>query len=363
MEKTETKKDSILVWVKQILLALFTILSFILLWYFLSKIFRSPERAEALYSLTFNSFEIWLFPLLATLCAAILIGLSGLFLKKTWLAALTYFFSVFSALLFFCPYFIYLAFLALLFSLLLIAYYRMLDEKRNLLYVRIQKITRMGIPLTLTGIILFTSSLYYKNLTLKAAQENLIVPSEIIAPFEKPILNLASSMTPGYKEDLTLREYLAFTISMEISKDPEILRIFPDVFQAFASDYDPTAANIEKLIQEDEEFRKVLTQKINESKPTWSFGKPIEEKDLTSDLLVSDFILKTFKSKINEVVTPYQKSLPLFFAILFFFTLKLISFFIALLAYVFEFIIFQILKALKIIKITREAAEKELIEI
>lgn len=216
-----------------------------------------------------------------------------------------------------------------------LAWWRGTIEREISFKISLGKIFRVGLPIFFTGLALLISSFYYFfNINeVKNGQFEVLQESQGFALVGDLVLEAV--VGPDIKN-----------LSFKLSVDDFITQIIKQ------------KSGLDENFLGDERFSGALKQGVE------GFKQEINQTyglDLRGDETVASVIRIFINDKIKSAFGPYQKYIPLVFAIAMFLALKAVSFIYVWLVIFFSWLLYRLLLALRIIRIGKEMAEKEAI--
>jgi len=263
----------------------------------------------------------------------------------------------------------YVLFLVALFVVMIFGYELIQSEKKARLKISLIKSIKAGFPLILFFVILLVLSAIYFNPPFKITKEGLDLPSSILQIVEKSFQNIFSRLFPIYSEDMTVDELVVILQALEEEPDLKFepssefikelkKRGLSEKIELNRLKEDPELENL--FLKELKDF--VLTHQNEVTSKREEIAKNFQ-LELKGNETLSEAILDNINSKLKQLPLNYQSYLKAILIVAVFTVLNIFALPFKYLVWIFSFIIFKLLLLLKIVKITQQRQNVEILEI
>ena len=205
---------------------------------------------------------------------------------------------------------------------------------------------------------------YYFAPAIQAQAEEVQIPKQIFDAAMAPAEGMISGFIPGFKKGMTVDEFTFLTTLSALEKQEEFE--LPAEAREFLKEEGVDVTSKEEIFQAIREDPKVKEkfmemfkeQQEKEETPGMFEGLGIE---VSGDESFLDVIYKAANQKLNDIVGPYRKYIPLVAAISLFFILRILMIPFDWAVMLFAWLLFALLKATKVVRIERVQKDVETI--
>ncbi|MCX7779119.1 MAG: hypothetical protein N2259_02670 [Patescibacteria group bacterium] len=283
----------------------------------------------------------------------------SLLVESKLLILVVYFLTLTIFFCFFSFHYALLIGLAILFLIFILSRALMQKERNNHLKISIIQIFKKGLPLILTFFALFFALLSYFYPLIKIDQKGISLSPQILEWLLQPLTKNTGNLLPFFEPEMTINETIAMTIAMQ---KPDLSKLSPEILKKFQG-RKITEINPEELLK-DPEVVAILKNQAKKIDPLTVIQQRNElAKNLGLELKgnekIAEIINQIASKKLNNLLGPYLKYLPIIFALLTFFLLKIIFVPFSWLVIGMSLLFFQILLIFRLVRIEKVMKEGE----
>jgi len=341
--------------IKSIIFGVLTLGACLLFWYFLHALFYA--ESSILNNLIWTLLFFFIFVVLSGL-TCFLIDSKAIAFPLLTLCALSFF-------LFFGFKIGYLIGIILFLIALFAGYLSINSEKRVRIRVSLRKSLGYGLPLVLTFSIIMICIAYYFAPAIQAQAREITIPKQMFDAAVAPAEGVISGLVPGFKKSMTVDEF-TFLMTLSTLEKQEEFELPPEAIEFLKEEGVDIASKQEvfEAIRENPRVREKFMEMFREQEGKEEGGQGLFEGlgiEVKGDEPFLDAIYKAANQKLNEVLGPYRKYIPLAASVSLFFILRILMIPFDWLVMSFAWLLFALLKAVKVVRIEKVQKEVETI--